>query len=197
LGGSGDGTGGDRPGAAARRNGSGVIIPITGFAPGKFTDLSGLPVTAYDTSTGLTLEIPKLKLKMAIVGVPLSNGTWDVNWLLNQAGWLQETAFPGFTGNSVLTSHVTFTNGGPGPFARLSTLSPGEKVFVHEFGQLYIYEVRSNKTVKPDDISVFRHEDKAWLTVITCGNYDEAQGIYLNRTVVRAELISTQADINP
>ena len=107
-----------------------VLIPITGFAPGKVTDLSGMPKTTYDASAGLTLDIPKLNLKMPIVGVALSHGTWDVNWLLDRAGWLEQTAFPTFTGNSVVTGHVTLSNGDPGPFARLSTLAPGDLVFV-------------------------------------------------------------------
>ena len=171
-----------------------VLIPITGFAPGKVTDLSGMPKTTYDASTNLTLDIPKLNLKMPIVGVALSNGAWDVNWLLDRAGWLEQTAFPTFTGNSVVTGHVTLSNGDPGPFARLSTLAPGDLVFVHAFGQLYIYQVRSTKSVRPDDISIFRHEDKAWLSLVTCGNYDAALGTYLNRTVVRAELIQTEPD---
>jgi len=181
--GGGDGAGGQ------------ALIPVTGFAPGRVTNLSGLPVTAYNTSTNLTLDIPKLKLKMPIVGVPLSHGSWDVNWLLNQAGWLNRTAFPGFTGNSVLTAHVTLSNGDPGLFGKLYNLSPGDKIFVHAFGQLYIYEVRSMQTVEPNDITIFRHEEKAWLTLVTCDNYDETLGAYLNRTVVRAVLIQTQADL--
>jgi LPXTG-site transpeptidase (sortase) family protein len=196
LGGS-SGSGGNANGAvrgseAARRGA--VLIPITGFAPGKVTDLSGLPVTTYNTSNNLTLDIPKLTLKMPIVGVALNNGTWDVTWLLDHAGWLEQTAFPTFNGNSVVTGHVTLSNGDPGPFAKLSTLSPGDDVFVHAFGQLYVYQVRTIKTVNPDDISIFGHEDKSWLTLVTCGNYSDVLGVYLNRTVVRAELIQTQPD---
>ncbi len=197
--GSGGGTSGRgsvRGSEAAAYRGA-VLIPITGFAPGKVTDMSGMPVTTYDASSNLTLEIPKLKLRMPVVGVALSHGSWDVNWLLDRAGWLEQTAFPTFTGNSVVTGHVTLSNGDPGPFARLSTLSPGDLVFVHAFGQLYIYQVRSLKTVRPDDISIFRHQDKAWLTLVTCGNYDATLGAYLNRTVVGAELIGTQPDLYP
>ncbi len=192
-GGGGNGTGGNRGSEPAAYRGA-VLIPITGFAPGKVTDLSGMPFTTYNTANDLTLDIPKLNLKMPIVGVALSNGTWDVNWLLDRAGWLEQTAFPTFTGNSVVTGHVTLSNGDPGPFARLSTLAPSDEIFVHAFGQLYIYEVRSIKTVKPDDITIFRHEDKAWLSLVTCGNYDDALGVYLNRIVVRAELIQTETD---
>lgn len=193
----GGGGGGTNRGRAETSRGLGFLIPITGFAPGKVTDMSGMPVTTYDSSNDLTLDVPKLKLKMPIVGVALNNGSWDVNWLLDRAGWLEKTAFPTFTGNSVLTGHVTLSNGDPGPFARLSTLAPGDKVFVHAFGQLYIYQVRTLKTVIPSDISIFQHEDKAWLTLVTCGNYDDSLGVYLNRTVVRAELIQTIADPTP
>jgi hypothetical protein len=33
---------------------------------------------------------------------------------------------------------------------------------------IYIYEVRENRTVSPSNISVFKHEEDSWLTLITC-----------------------------
>ena len=41
------------------------FIPETGFAPNRITDLSGLPVTKYNTSNEVGLEIPALKLSDA------------------------------------------------------------------------------------------------------------------------------------
>jgi LPXTG-site transpeptidase (sortase) family protein len=71
----------------------------------------------------------------------------------------------------------------------------GDKVFVHAFGQLYIYEIKSIGNVKPSDISIFMHEDKPWLTLVTCASFDEKTGKYLSRLVVRAVLVGTMADI--
>ncbi len=166
----------------------------TGFAPGVVTDLSGLPVTTYDTDLGLSVEIPRLNIYQPVVGVAFQGGQWDVTWLTNQIGWLQKTAFPGFTGNSVLTGHLTSASGAQGPFSELYRLNSGDRVMVHAFGELYTYEVRSVKKVSVNDISLFQHEEKPWLTLVTCADYDEASGTYLSRLVVRAALIESRAD---
>jgi LPXTG-site transpeptidase (sortase) family protein len=187
------GTGGGE-GGAGRRGASPVQIPTTGFAPGRITDLSGLPVTRYHAANGVSLEIPVLKLELPIVGVPMANRTWDVNWLLQQAGWLEGTAFPGRSGNSVLTSHVTLSYGQPGPFANLHKLELGDLVFVHRYGELLIYQVKSIKKVRDTDPSVLQHEEKSWLTLVTCADYDEQAGAYSKRLVVKAVLLQTQPD---
>ena len=195
-GGSGGGGGGGNRGGGGTGGGTGLagLIPVTGFAPDRVTDLSRLPVTKYDALDSVTLEVPVLKLKLPVVGVPMKNKTWDVNWLLNQAGWLEGSAFPGFSGNSVLTSHVTLPYGQAGPFATLNKLKTGDKVFVHAFGNLYVYEVKSIKELNPADPSILRHEDKSWLTLVTCADYNEKAGTYLNRLVVKAVLVQSQPE---
>jgi LPXTG-site transpeptidase (sortase) family protein len=131
---------------------------------------------------------------MPVVGVPLKNGDWNVTWLGKEAGWLEGTAFPSWKGNSVITSHVYLSNGLPGPFVNLSMLKYGEKVIVHVSGQKYIYEVRSNEIVSPSDTSAFRHEEKAWLTLVTCKEYDEKTNNYRKRVVIRAVLVSVTSE---
>jgi LPXTG-site transpeptidase (sortase) family protein len=184
-GGGGGGGGGGAPGLAG-------FIPVTGFAPERVTDLSGLPVTKYDVKNDVTLEVPALKLKMPVVGVPMKDNTWDVNWLLNQAGWLEGSAFPGFSGNSVLTSHVTLSYGQAGPFENLHKVKAGDKVFVRAFGNLYIYEIKSVKKLDPTDPSILQHEGKSWLTLVTCADYDENAQTYIKRLVVKAALVQAQ-----
>ena len=186
--------GGGGGGGGGKESVVGGIIPNTGFAPGRITDLSGLPVTSYHTLGDVILEVPVLKLKLPVEGVPKKDNTWDLNWLLNQAGWLEGTAFPGFSGNSVLTSHVTLPYGQAGPFANLDKLKPGDKVFVHAFGNLYIYEVKSVKDMDTKDPSILQHEDKAWLTLVTCADYNENTETYSKRLVVRAALVQAQPE---
>lgn len=189
------GGGGNGGGGSGGGGGSVVgLIPVTGFAPGRVTDLSGLPVTRYHALNEVTLEVPALKLKLPIVGVPMKNKTWDVNWLLNQAGWLEGSAFPGFSGNSVLTSHVTLPYGQAGPFASLDKLKYGDKVFIHAFGELYIYQVKSISERYATDPAILRHEDKSWLTLVTCADYNETVETYLKRLVVKAELVQTKTE---
>lgn len=169
-------------------------IPPTGFAPNKITIVPEQPKEKVYTATNVWLEIPSLGVSMPIEGVPLVNGDWDVSWLVQQAGWLQGTAFPSWQGNSVLTSHVTLADGTDGPFAQLGTLAWGDQIIVRAYGTKYIYEVRQNRTVSPYNTTVFQHEEEAWLTLITCKNYNETTDSYTSRVAVRAVLINTEQE---
>jgi LPXTG-site transpeptidase (sortase) family protein len=171
-----------------------TALPATGFAPGEVTLLPQQPAAlAYGDLGDLWLEIPRLGVQTAIVGVPTSGGNWDVSWLGSQAGWLEGSAFPTLAGNSTLTAHVYDANGLPGPFLRLNQLWYGDRIIVHAFGQEYVYEVRQVRQVRPNDTSmVTRHEEYPWLTLLTCRGYDPASGQYLYRVAVRAVLVEVR-----
>ena len=171
---------------------SGLGLPLTGFPPNVITSIKKQPEDLKYAATDIQLEIPNLGTKISIVGVPLKNAAWDVSWLGNQAGWLEGSAFPSWNGNSVLTSHVYLSSGLPGPFINLNKLKYGDEIIVHAYGQKYIFEVRSNMVVEPNDASVFRHEEKSWLTLMTCKEYDEKTNTYRKRLVVRAVLIRVE-----
>ena len=158
------------------------------------TNIQSLPRETYLETGGITIEVPSLKINIPVVGVPFRDGTWNVAWLGKQAGWLQGSAFPSWNGNSVVTSHVYLANGLPGPFVNLISLRFGEKVIIHAYGEKYVFEVRSNEIVEPNDASVFRHEERAWLTLVTCRDYDEKINAYRKRVVVRALLVSVTAE---
>jgi LPXTG-site transpeptidase (sortase) family protein len=167
------------------------FIPITGFSPNETTYLNPVAHPVY-IDTNISLEIPVLKISAPIVGVQQKEGRWDVSWLWDQAGWLQGSAYPTFPGNSVLTAHVVTADGKPGPFQQLRHLKAGEYVFIYGSGYRYTYKVESNQQVLPNDASVFRHEEKSWLTLVTCDDYDEATGMYLRRVVVRTVLVDVR-----
>lgn len=169
-------------------------LPDTGFAPGVVTELGQAAPENYFSTGGVTVEVPALGIKIPIVGVPARNGAWNVAWLWNQAGWLEGSAFPSWNGNSVLTGHVYLANGLPGPFVNLSRLKYGDRIIVHAYGQRSIFEVRTNTVVGPKDRSVFRHEEKPWLTLVTCKEYDERTKTYLKRIVIRAVLIRVEPE---
>lgn len=169
--------------------GVGSALPDTGFAPNVVTDMSHVPYETYAATGDVTVEIPSLGVKIPVVGVPKKNGTWNVSWLVNQAGWLEGTAFPSWNGNSVLTSHVYLSNGLPGPFINLSKLKFGDRIVIHAYGQKYTFEVQENKVVQPNDTSALKHEEKPWVTLITCKEYDAKTNTYKQRVVVRAVLV--------
>ncbi|MDK1029068.1 MAG: sortase, partial [Anaerolineae bacterium] len=170
-------------------------LPATGFAPGRVSLIQKQPLDKAYTALGdVWLEIPSLGVKTSIVGVPRFAGSWDVDWLWEQAGWLQGTAFPSWQGNSVVTAHVYLPNGKPGPFVNLDKLRWGTQVIVHAFGQRYVYEVRTIHIVLPNDLSVLKHEDRAWLTLLTCKGYSEDNDSYKYRIATRAVLIKVEAE---
>ena len=94
----------------------------------------------------------------------------------------------------MLTSHVYASNGSPGPFVNLNKLKYGDQIIVHAYGQKYIFEVQTNEVVLPNNPSAFQHEEKPWLTLITCKEYDAKSNIYRKRVVVRAELVRVMWD---
>jgi LPXTG-site transpeptidase (sortase) family protein len=149
---------------------------------------------AYSELGSLWLEIPSQKIKVNIVGVPKSENAWDVKWLGADAGWLNGTAFPTWEGNSVLTAHVTDSNGLPGPFANLKDLKYGDQIIVHLYGDQYTFEVRNSRLVRPYSGSfAFKHlEGNSYLTLITCQGYNATSDSYRFRRIVRAVLVSVK-----
>jgi LPXTG-site transpeptidase (sortase) family protein len=170
-----------------------ATLPATGFAPGQLTVLPNL-TAPYNDLGSLWMEIPRLGLEMPIVGVPGEGNTWDVTWLGSDAGWLEGTAYPAFPGNSVLTGHVWNADNTPGPFANLKELHYGDTVLIHIGRSVYAYEVRENRLVEPDDFSVLGHEEYDWITLLTCQGFDEREGDYTLRRVVRAVRVSSSRD---
>lgn len=170
-------------------------LPATGFPQGMVANLPAQPVSMAYSSTNLWLEIPNLKVKMSIVGVPRTKDGWKVEWLNLDAGWLNGSAFPTWNGNSVITAHVWDALNRPGPFANLKNLRYGDQIKVHAFGQVYTYEIRESKTVSPTNISaVFKHEEKSWITLVTCEGYEENSQTYFYRRMVRAVLVNVTSD---
>ena len=76
----------------------------------------------------------------------------------------------------------------------LSKLRFGDQVIVHAFGQRYIYEVHTNYVITPEDMSPFKHEEKAWPTLLTCKGYDESSDTYKYRVQMRAVLVKVTAE---
>ena len=185
-GGSGNGNGG-----GAFTIGLG-LIPVTGFAAGHSTLLPAQPAdNVYSSFNTLRMEIPSLGVNVPIIGVAYKDNGWDLTWLGNNAGYLDGSAYPTWSGNSVLTGHVVAATGAPGPFAYIKDLQIGDKINIHFGGQIFIYEVRENRQVMPTRLStIFKHEDYSWLTLVTCEDYNNTRKGYNYRRYARAVLVS-------
>jgi LPXTG-site transpeptidase (sortase) family protein len=174
---------------------SNIYLPATGFAPNTVTALQKQkPDQAYDQSNDLSLDIPALSVKTPLVGVPMALDGWKLDWLWDQAGYLEGTAFPTWQGNSAITGHVYLPNGKPGPFANLRLMKYDDSVVIHAWGQRYIYKVRSVTQVKPRDLSILSPEKQSWITLVTCQGYDDAKKDYRFRLAVRAVLVEVKPE---
>jgi LPXTG-site transpeptidase (sortase) family protein len=169
-------------------------LPATGSAPDRVTELPAQTAdNTYAAMGSLWLEIPKLGVKMNIVGVLQAKGSWDVSWLGSNAGWLQGSAYPTWAGNSVLTGHVWNADNSAGPFSTLNTLKYGDQFIIHISGAQHVYEVRSVLQVGPGNVNaLMKHEELPWVTLVTCRGFDAASGSYRFRVLVRAVLIEVK-----
>ena len=151
------------------------------------------PETAVYAKTEYVLSIPKLDVKMPIVGVPKTMTGWDVTWLGEKAGYLAESAYPTQAGNTVLTGHVWDNLNHAGPFADLKNLAYGDEILITAAGGVYVYEVRESQVIAPNDLdAVFQEETFDWVTLLTCENYQEGLGTYAARRIVRAVLVEVR-----
>ena len=164
-------------------------LPESGISPKAVNERANF-TSAADRSRDITISIPRLGVDTGVFGVPGEYGMWDVSWLGYYGGWLQNSDFPGTfeSSNSVITAHSYLYNGMPGPFAHLNELGYGDQIYIHAFGEDYIYTVIENKTTFEDDLSVLKKRDFPCLTLITCKGYDEASDKYLYRVVIHARL---------
>ena len=170
------------------------VLPKTGFAPGRPTALPEMRFS-FSSYSQMMLRIPGLGVNTEILGVPKTDGEWDVAWLGDNAGWLQGTAWPASSkaGNAVLTGHSYNHLGRPGIFSNLHLLGYGSPIYISAFGETYVYSVEDVKTVYADTPQVLSQDtDHPKLTLITCKYFNEATGEYDGRIIVTARLESIQ-----
>lgn len=115
----------------------------------------GLPrLSEQETLT--RVSIPKINLDAIVV-----EGATRKQLAMGPAH-ISETAFPGQTGNAVITGHRdTF-------FRHIYELQKGDTIMVRRNGEVFKYEVTGKKIVKPEDVSVLKQTTDPQLTLITC-----------------------------
>jgi len=112
------------------------------------------------------------------------------------AGWYTGSPSPGETGPAILLGHVNATDGGPGVFARLRTLQPGDPITVErDDGKTATFTVsRAEQYVKdkfPTE-DVYGNTPGPELRLITCDGFDSTTGLWQDNYVVYAVLADLQ-----
>jgi sortase (surface protein transpeptidase) len=130
-------------------------------------------------------------VQTSLVDLGLSaDGTLQVPASTAVAGWYTGSPRPGAVGSAVIAGHID-SKAGPGVFFRLSSLRPGDRVYVRRAdGTLAEFTVTTVSRYAKDGFpteAVYGAVPDSELRLITCGGtFDYASGSYLSNTVVYA-----------
>ena len=165
------------------------VLPRTGFSAVHPLDLAAMPNDLKYGSPDMILEIPTLGVLSEIVEVPVLNNEYAVTWLGDSVGMLEGSAQPG-EGMVILAAHNHLNDSESGPFALLSSMEEGERIFIRDGNNdLLTFIVYANAKVSETDFEAVDQiagsfEDT--LIMITCED-EMISGGYANRRIVAAK----------
>jgi hypothetical protein len=144
-----------------------------------------------EVSRPVALTIPSIGVQTSLVDLGLTAaGALQVPSSAAVAGWYTGSPRPGAVGSAVIAGHID-SRAGPGVFFRLSSLRPGDRVYVRRAdGTLAVFLVTSVRQYAKDSFptsAVYGPAPDAELRLITCGGtFDPELRSYLSNTVVYA-----------
>jgi sortase (surface protein transpeptidase) len=181
------------PSEAASSESAGPAPSIEASPPSS--DSSDLPAV-MDPSPPTALRIPSIGVGTLTLHLGLQEGgALEVppDGPGAPASWYEGSPAPGERGPSIFLGHVNATDGGPGVFADLRSLNPGDTVEVaREDGSTATFAVDRGEAYAKDDfptLQVYGNTDDAELRLITCDGYDPATGLFEDNYVVYASLV--------
>ena len=142
-------------------------------------------------SLPVALTIPSIGVQTSLIRLGLTaSGALQVPPSTAVAGWYTGSPRPGAIGSAVIAGHVD-SHVGPGVFFRLSSLRPGDPVYVRRAdGTLAVFRVTAVREYDKDGFptaAVYGPTPDAELRLITCGGtFDTQLRSYLSNTVVYA-----------
>lgn len=156
-----------------------------------------IPVAIRIPDASVDADVEQNQIVKGVMQDP--SGPWVVSWY-------KETAQVGKRGNAVMSGHVDYWGVGPSVFYTVGQLQPGAEIDITgKDGTVYTYSVEWVKTYTLQDLtsdtinSIVSPDATTYpaLTLITCGgDFDQAKGEYLGRTIIRAKLL-TEKNGNP
>ena len=149
-------------------------------------------------SVPTALDIPAIGVHSPLLQLGINpDGTVQVPPLErdSRAGWLSASPTPGEVGPAVLLGHINSAQYGPGVFARLAALRPGQPVRVTRadgtVAQFVVDRVASYRKDAFPSLQVYGNTPNPQLRLITCGGvFDRAARSYESNTVVYAHLVT-------
>jgi hypothetical protein len=172
-------------------------VPTTGgLRPGP---AGALPSTAAPVAAGvvpIAIQIPNALVDAQVETNEIVDGVMQDPtgpWVVS---WYKESPKLGQVGNILMAGHLDYWDVGPAVLYNINNLNQGDTISVTgEDGIVYTYEVdwRENfETANAPLDQIVGPTDNQSLTLITCGGpFDYTNGVYLERTVVRAHRVDT------
>jgi hypothetical protein len=142
-------------------------------------------------SLPVTLTIPSIGVQTSLIHLGLmADGTLQVPQSTAVAGWYTGSPRPGAVGSAVIAGHID-SRTGPGIFFRLSSLRPGDRVYVRRAdGTLAVFRVTAVRQFPKDSFptsAVYGPVPDPEVRLITCGGtFDPQLGSYLSDTIAYA-----------
>ena len=142
-------------------------------------------------SLPVTLTIPSIGVQTSLIRLGLTaSGALQVPQSTAVAGWYTGSPRPGAVGSAVIAGHID-SRTGPGFFFRLSSLRPGDRVYVRRAdGTLAVFRVTAVREFPKDSFptsAVYGPAPDPEVRLITCGGtFDPQTGSYLSNTIVYA-----------
>ena len=175
------------PSATGRPTAAATDSPADGPADGPAVLGASEPVSLSVPATGTESELLRLGLR--------EDGSLEVppEGPGSPASWYTGSPTPGERGPAVLLGHVNATGGGPGVFAGLRALEPGDAIEVaREDGSTAVFAVDRGEQYGKDDfptLEVYGNTEGSELRLITCDGFDPATGEFDDNYVVYASLV--------
>lgn len=171
-------------------------VPTSGGArPGPGTQIAP-PTPAVTGAIPLSISIPNAGVDAAVEEREIIDGVMQDPtgpWVVS---WYKETPKLGAQGNTVMAGHVDYWDVGPSVFANVSSLKEGDLITITgDNGKVYTYKVswvRLYSTADAPIQEIVGPTNKRALTLITCGGeFDYTNGVYLQRTIIRANYVGS------
>jgi LPXTG-site transpeptidase (sortase) family protein len=128
------------------------------------------------------LEVPSVKLATTVL-----EGT-DDGTLSRGSGHIEDTPFPGRTGNVGIAGHRDTV------FRPLRHIHLGDEMRLTTADRIYHYKISKTLIVSPDDVYVLDPTENPTLTLVTCYPFDFI-GHAPRRFIVQATLVGDEARV--
>lgn len=178
-----------------------TMTAVTSLPEGTSTPRSRsgpIAVAPEDPSAIPNGESQSYRLKIPVIGVdaPIAAVGLDKDGAIAEPNspdlvvWYDQSALPGWQGNSVLSGHLDWKTS-TAVFWRLRELKPGDNIYVHtSSNNRYRFIVQWAESYRSDNVpmaKVFADLQEPSLTIITCGGvFNRNSRDYSERLVVRA-----------